>query len=111
MSDSTVIGKAGARLFLAGELKLITSRLRLFLSFGMLERYRKMLDDILFSTCGQTFTDSAHATNVPQPMEEDFSTSPIVEADPVQAHLDMFMQFKAPPGPPQTPQHHVQTLP
>ncbi|KAH8102517.1 hypothetical protein BXZ70DRAFT_786901 [Cristinia sonorae] len=86
----TVIGKAGERLFLA-------------------ERYRKMLDENLFATCGQQFTETG-STPIPQAIPNNFTTSPVVDADPVQSHLDIFMQYKTPPMPPTPPHQRTQTL-
>ncbi|THH33509.1 hypothetical protein EUX98_g641 [Antrodiella citrinella] len=81
----TVIGKAGDRLFLP-------------------ERYRKMLDENLFATCGQQFEETI-STPASQSVPDDFSSA-MDNPESVQAHLDMFMQYKAPPP----PRRRMQTL-
>jgi len=71
----SMVAKAGEKIFLA-------------------ERYKKMLDDFLFSTCGQTFIDSTPSL-VP---DTDIDTGGICGGP--SRTLDMFMQYKAPPMPP-----------
>lgn len=104
-----MIDKAGERMFIASTPNSIdlgfADPLTYYVSLFLAERYKKMLDDFLMTTCGQKFMEPpSHVPSYSPP-------SDALPFDMSRATLDMFMQYKAPPMPPMPPSRKGQVAP